>query len=133
MRVEGVGREISRVIVIVDDDDGVRDSTRVLLEACGYATDGYASANEFLEKTSGKSGDCLLLDVQMPGMTGIELLEHLRRSGIQTPVVLMTANIEGIGDRAVRAGAVTVLRKPFVEDALLKWIALACQRTAPNA
>jgi len=133
MRVEGVSRETSRVIVIIDDDDGVRDSTRVLLEACGYATDGYASANEFLAKTSGAAGDCLLLDVQMPGMSGIELLEHLRNHGIQTPVVLMTANIESLGDRAIRAGAVTVLRKPFAEEAVLKWISLACQRNGLDA
>ncbi len=128
-----MGPEISRVIVVVDDDDGVRDSTRVLLEACGYTADGYASADDFLAKTGGEAGDCLLLDVQMPGMSGIELLEHLRRRGIQTPVVLMTANIEGIGDRAAQAGAVTVLRKPFVEDMLLKWIALAFQRAAPHS
>jgi FixJ family two-component response regulator len=122
----GVSADKLKVIVIVDDDDGVRDSTRVLLEACGYATEGFASADDYLAKSAGTGGDCLLLDVQMPGMSGIELLEHMRAQGNPTPVVLMTANIERLGDRPAQAGAVTVLRKPFAEDALLSWIARAC-------
>jgi two-component system response regulator FixJ len=117
--------------VIIDDDDAVRDSTCVLLESYGYDCKSYASADAFLEKTGGRMGDCLLLDVQMPGTSGVELLEFLRARGIDTPVILMTANVERLGDRGAAAGALTVLRKPFTEDALLHWIARACG--APGA
>ena len=114
----------TKAIVIVDDDDGVRDSTRVLLESYGYSTECFESAEVFLEKTEGRVGDCLLVEVQMPGMSGIKLLEHLRARGIQKPVILMTANVERLGDRAAQVGALAILRKPFSEDALLEAIAL---------
>jgi two-component system response regulator FixJ len=117
--------------VIVDDDDAVRDSTCVLLESSGYDCRSYVSADDFLEKTGGLLGDCLLLDVQMPGTSGVELLEVLRARGIATPVILMTANVERLGKRGAVAGALTVLRKPFTEEALLHWIARACG--APSA
>lgn len=120
-----------RIVVIVDDDDAVRDSTCVLLESSGYDCRSYISADDFLEKTGGCLGDCLLLDVQMPGTSGVELLELLRARGIATPVILMTANVERLGNRGTEAGALTVLRKPFAEDVLLQWIARACG--APSA
>jgi two-component system response regulator FixJ len=119
--------------VIVDDDDAVRDSTCVLLESCGYDCVSYVSADAFLEKTGGRMGDCLLLDVQMPGTSGVELLELLRTRRIETPVILMTANVERLGNRGAAAGALTVLRKPFAEDVLLRWIARACDQNAPSA
>jgi len=118
--------------VIVDDDDSVRDSTAVLLEACGYGTQNFASADEFLEKAAGLAGECLLVDVQMPGTSGLELLEKLRARNIRTPVILMTANAEHLGERAAQAGALTVLRKPFSEEALLHWIAIAFGPNSPR-
>ena len=119
--------------MIVDDDDGVRDSTCVLLESSGYACRGFSSAADFLAKTEGRGGDCLLLDVQMPGTSGIELLDHLRTRGIRTPAILMTANVERVGERAAQVGALTVLRKPFAEETLLRWIAVACGQKPPSA
>jgi CheY-like chemotaxis protein len=115
-----------RKIIIVDDDDGVRDSTRVLLEAHGFAAAGFAGADAFLEKNGADGASCLLLDVQMPGTSGLELLEQLRTRAIAIPVIMMTANVERASARAVQAGALTVLRKPFSEDELLKWLNFAC-------
>ena len=115
----------SKTIVIVDDDDGVRDSTAVLLESCGYGTASFVSAEDLLEEIDRLEGACLLIDIQMPGTSGLELLEKLRERSIRTPAILMTANAEHIGERAVKAGALTVLRKPFSEEALLHWIAIA--------
>ena len=123
----------SGIVVIVDDDDAVRDSTCVLLDSSFYDCRSYVSADAFLEKTGGRLGNCLLLDVQMPGTSGVELLELLRARGIATPVILMTANVECLGNRGIEAGALTVLRKPFAEDVLLRWIARACGRDLPSA
>ncbi len=128
-----MGKPQSKIVVIVDDDDAVRDSTCVLLESCGYDCKSYASADAFLEKTGGRMGDCLLLDVQMPGTSGVELLELLRARGIATPVILMTANVERLGDRGTEAGALAVLRKPFAEDVLLHGIARALGQDKPAA
>lgn len=116
-------------VAIVDDDDGVRDSTSILLESFGYRTEVFASAEAFLASPFIAEADCLLLDVQMPGMTGIELLEHLRTSNVRTPAILMTANVERIGRRGTDAGAFAIVRKPFAEDEIEHRIREACDPT----
>ena len=115
-------------IVIIDDDEAVRDSTCVLLQSYGYPTQTYPSADHFLQETAGASGDCLVVDVQMPGLSGVELVETLRARAIATPVILMTANVESLGERGEKAGAAAVLRKPFAEDALIEAVTRACKR-----
>jgi FixJ family two-component response regulator len=118
-------------IAIVDDNDGVSDSTRALLESHGLQIETFPSAEALLESALAACVDCLLVDIQMPGLGGVELLEQLRASGVHTPAILMTANVEHIGARAAQVGALTVLRKPFGEEELLNWIRPTCRLDAP--
>jgi two-component system, LuxR family, response regulator FixJ len=106
---------------IIDDDDAVRDSTRALLESLGYEVRDHASAEMFL-KAAGSKADCLLVDQHMPGMTGLDLLEHLRANGDRTPAVMMTGRSDpSLEPRAARIG-VKLLHKPVPEDQLVRWI-----------
>lgn len=120
----------AKTICIVDDDRDVRDSLRVILQSYGYATRCHASGVELLHEPGAENADCLLLDLNMPGMSGIELLEVLRSRGIATPAIVLTANGERLGARLTRAGVVAVLRKPVADDVLLQWIDKACTREA---
>jgi FixJ family two-component response regulator len=108
------------MISIVDDDKSVREAAKMLVRSLGYATATFASAEEFLE--SGRLCDtaCLITDVQMPGMSGVDLQSHLTASGHGTPVIFVTAYPEeSIRDRALDAGAFGFLSKPFSEESLI--------------
>jgi FixJ family two-component response regulator len=108
------------VISIVDDDKSVREAAKMLIRSLGYATETFASAEEFLE--SGRLCDtaCLITDVQMPGMSGVDLQSHLTTNGHRTPVIFVTAYPEeGVRARALDAGAFGFLGKPFSEDSLI--------------
>lgn len=129
--VEPVLEELrGQFVCVVDDDAAVRDSLRVLLESHGLVVRDYASAREFLtDTTSGRAG-CLLLDLHMPEMDGLNLLEQLRQQKIPTVTVIIT----GRGDsalkaRAQRAGALAFLDKPVDEDELISVIALAFKQS----
>jgi FixJ family two-component response regulator len=109
------------MIDIIDDDDAVRDSTRALLESYGYEVRDHASAELFLRDVGSKP-DCLLVDQHMPGMTGLDLLEHLRSRGDQTPALMMTGRSDpSLEPRASRIG-VKLLHKPVPEDQIVHWI-----------
>jgi len=109
------------MVDIIDDDDAVRDSTRALLESYGYVVHDYSSAEDFLKIKTARS-DCLLVDQHMPGMTGLDLLEHLRAEGDSTPALMMTGRSDPtLEPRAARIG-VKVLHKPVSEDQLVLWI-----------
>ena len=102
------------MIFIIDDDDGVRDSLRLLLECEGFEVREFASCREFLNTGRSDDGDCLILDVQMPGLSGIELLERMRRRGNMLPIILITGRPDvRIWKRARAAGALAVLEKPY--------------------
>jgi two-component system, LuxR family, response regulator FixJ len=108
------------LVHVVDDDEAVRDSTRVLLESYGMEVRDYASAQDFLAANRKNPTGCLLLDLHMPGMTGLELLEHLRRDGSNLPVIIITGRGDSVlKERAARAGAVALLDKPVDNDVLL--------------
>jgi FixJ family two-component response regulator len=119
-------QELDPKIYIVDDDEAFRDSLRWLLESNGFETELFVSARQFLNCfNSGKPG-CVVLDIRMPGMTGLELQETLNRRGIRTPVIFVT----GHGDipmavNAVKRGAIDFIEKPFNETAMLELIAKA--------
>jgi FixJ family two-component response regulator len=113
-------------ISVVDDDPSVRQAIRGLLRSVGFDAEVFASAEDFL--TSGRlSGTtCLVLDVRMPGMSGIELQERLIASGQAVPIIFITAHAdEEERARALHRGAVECLQKPFSDDALLAAIAKA--------
>jgi two-component system, LuxR family, response regulator FixJ len=107
-------------LFVVDDDPGMRESLRFLFESQGIGAEVYASAQEFLAAGgAGKTG-CLLADVRMPDMTGIELQEELARRQSPLAVILMTGHADvPMAVRAMRAGAFDFLEKPFADDALL--------------
>ena len=110
-------------IHVVEDDESIRDSTCVLLETLGFQVQAFSSAVEYLDSKSIGAADCLLADVHMPHMTGVELLELLRSRGIKTPVIIMTGNGSHLKARVLRAGNCAILPKPFEESELLRKIA----------
>ena len=108
------------MIFIVDDDAGVRDSLRLLLECEGFDAQEFASCGEFLNTGGAGEGDCLILDVHMPGMSGIELLETMRRRGDMLPAILISGRIDATtASRARAAGALAIVEKPFQPEDLL--------------
>ena len=114
------------LVHVVDDDEAVRDSMRVLLESYGIEVRDYASARDFLAANLRTLTGCLLLDLHMPGMTGLELLEQLRRDGSNVPVIIITGRGDSLlKERAVRAGAMALLDKPVDDDVLLNSLTLA--------
>jgi two-component system, LuxR family, response regulator FixJ len=112
------------MIFIVDDDAATRESLRLLLETEGLEARDFAAGRPFLDGTRPVGGDCLILDVNMPGMNGLEVLEELRRRGDALPVIIVTAHADAVTrHRAMAAGAVALLEKPHGADELL---ALVC-------
>jgi len=107
-------------VYIVDDDDMVRDSLKALLEAHRFQTRDFNSAQNYLDTRDGLLGGCLLVDMHMPNMNGLELLQALRTAGDATPVVLYTGrNDPTLEARAIAAGASAVLDKPVTYKVLL--------------
>lgn len=118
-------------IFVVDDDPGMRNSLRFLLEGENFAVEAYASPRAFLEANAHRRPGCLLADVRMPDMTGLELQEHLGRNGSTMPVVIMTGEADvSMAVQAMKAGAVDFLEKPFSDEALLESVRRALGRQA---
>jgi FixJ family two-component response regulator len=118
-----VGVAEIHVISIVDDDESVREALESLMKSVGYKTEVFPSAGDFLSSGHLDDTACLILDVQMPGMSGLELQSQLAASKCQVPIIFISAH----GDaetrrRALKAGAIGYLQKPFSEDALLNAI-----------
>jgi two-component system response regulator FixJ len=118
-------------VFVVDDEPDVRDALRLLIRSSGHAVQAFASAREFLDQVKLDTPGCLVLDVRMPEMTGLDLQEELGRRGLRIPIVF----ISGHGDipmavRAVQGGAVNFLEKPFSDEALLAAIEQALTRDA---
>lgn len=108
------------VVYIVDDDEAVRDSFAALLDASGIQTRCFGSAEEYLAARNGSLGGFLLLDVNLPGMGGLEMLEHLRAKGDNVPTAIVTARRSPkVDERARRAGALAIFDKPVDWSALL--------------
>ena len=114
------------LISIVDDDESMREAVKGLMKSWGYRVETVASAQEFLSSRHVRRTSCLIADMQMPGMTGLELHRHLSASGKPIPTILITAYLDdGVRKRALAAGVIGYLSKPFEEDDLL-----ACIRSA---
>ena len=126
-------QEEAPTIYVVDDDEGVRNSLRFLLKSVGLATRTLASAREFLDTYRPRQAGCLVLDVRMPGMSGLELQEQLNLRGAVIPVIFIT----GHGDipmavEAMQRGAFDFLQKPFRDQDLIDRIQRALQLDARN-
>lgn len=119
------------LIHVVDDDDALRTALRRLLSAAGLRVKTYASAGEFLLDPPGDAPGCLLLDLRMPGPSGLDLQQALARHGILLPVVFLSGHGDlATGVRAMKAGAVDFLTKPIEREPLLAAIARALQADA---
>ena len=119
------------LIHIVDDDESLRGALQRLLSAAGYRTKTYASAGEFLLEPPGDSPGCLLLDLRLPGPSGLDLQEALARHGIGLPVVFLTGHGDlATGVRAMKAGAVDFLTKPVEREPLFAAVARALELDA---
>ena len=115
-----------RNIAIIDDDVLVRQALEDCMESAGYVVEGFGSAEEFLE--SGSTGDaaCLIVDVQLPGITGLELQQKLADAGDRVPIVFVSAlRTEANRETAIRQGAAGFLSKPFRREELLNIIGAA--------
>jgi two-component system response regulator FixJ len=124
----------AQTISIVDDDDPVRDSMRLLLETFGYSVREYASAAALLKDPYARTCSCLILDLHMPGMTGLELLEQLRSDGFAAPALLVTGRRDAsLEQRFSRAAILTTLQKPVAEDVLIEWVTRACAASSAIA
>ena len=109
-----------RVVSIVDDDPSLRRSLRNLLTSVGFRVETFESAEVFLESSSRQDAGCLVLDLRMPGMSGLDLLRHLKASGSRIPVIVLTAHgDDDARQQSLRAGAVAFFDKPFQSDALI--------------
>ena len=122
------------LVYIVDDDEAVRDSLSILVESAGYEVEVFELAWAALDRCRGRRPDCILSDVRMPGMDGIEFQEKLAENAINVPVVIMT----GHGDvrlavRAMKAGALDFIEKPFDDRIILASIEEAIAKHAARS
>jgi FixJ family two-component response regulator len=116
-------------VLVIDDDGSVLDSLRLLLESAGYRSAGFGSAEALLESGSVETACCLILDIQLPGMSGFQLQTRLTTSYIPIPVIFITGHDRpGMEEQALRLGAMAYLRKPFDGRAILDAIKPCCRK-----
>lgn len=121
------------LISIVDDDESVREAVEGLIESLGFRVNAFSSAMDFLASPTVAETSCMIADVHMPQMSGLELYQRLAAQGRDIPTILITAYPSGdVRDRALAAGVVSYLIKPFDNDALIECIRLALQGAAPG-
>ena len=124
------------LIAIVDDDESLREAIGSLLRSTGYRTLGFRSAEELLTRLRSISAACLIVDVRLPGMSGLDLQWHLAATGVRIPIVVVTAQPDREGHlrrQALGAGALALLHKPFTEKDLLGVVEVACGRASKSA
>ena len=120
-----------QTVFIVDDDEDVRDALSMLMRAAGLHAETFASAREFMQRLNPRDFGCLILDIRMPGMTGLELQSELHKRRIRLPIIFLT----GHGDvplavRAMKAGAVDFIQKPLDEHRLVMAVMNALRSNA---
>jgi FixJ family two-component response regulator len=123
-------KESTPVVFVVDDDISIRESLELLIGTEGWRAETFASAQEFLDRPRVLVPSCLILDISLPGMNGLDLQERVARERIDMPIIFIT----GHGDvpktvRAMKGGAVEFLTKPFGDEALLRAIRQALERS----
>lgn len=118
------------MISIVDDDDALRHSLDDLIRSIGFRTRGFASAEAFLNSTELHSTACLILDVRMPRVNGLDVQRNIIAANLRIPIIFITAHADnGAREQAMKAGAVAFLYKPFHEQELVDAIALALKNS----
>jgi two-component system, LuxR family, response regulator FixJ len=121
------------IIAIVDDDEPLREALGSVLKAAGFLIDTFASAEEFLEFPLRREIACLILDIRLPGMSGIELQRRLSESGCTIPIIFVTAHGDAsLRDMLLKAGAAGFLNKPVRSDSLLREIYAALEKSASD-
>ena len=121
------------LISIIDDDALARDGIQALIESLGYKAVSFSSAEHFLASSAIAETTCLITDLQMPGLSGLELQEALRSQGHRMPVILITAYPnESRRNRAIACGAVGFLSKPFDDASLIECLATAIKSQSPS-
>jgi two-component system response regulator FixJ len=111
------------LVFIVEDDDEVRASTRTLLEASGYAVREFASGEDVIASGDAATAGCIVLDYNLSGMSGLDLIKQLRAEGVQTPAIMVSGNGKQLAEAAAKVGVAAVLRKPLSAEALVQWLA----------
>lgn len=125
--------DIKQTVFVVDDDTAVGDSIRLLLKSVGLGAEVFLSANEFLGSYDPDRAGCLVLDVRMPGMSGLDLQERLLELGSKLPIIFVTAHGDvPMAVNAVKAGAVDFIQKPFRDQELLDKIQEALELDERN-
>jgi FixJ family two-component response regulator len=118
-------------VFVVDDDGAVRKSLELLLKSVGHSPESYRSAQEFLDAYDPARPGCLILDIRMPGMSGLELQRTLRERGMDIPVIIVTGHGDvPVAVRSLKEGAFEFLEKPFSKQLLLEHVRGALQRDA---
>jgi FixJ family two-component response regulator len=118
--------QTSKLIAIIDDDEAMQDSVRDLLEAAGFAARCFGSADEFLKSDLHGNAACLIVDIRMPKMSGLELQAKLKEEECDVPIIFITAHGDArMRIQAMRSGAVEFLAKPFDHHVLLKRVRAA--------
>jgi two-component system, LuxR family, response regulator FixJ len=124
----------SRFVHVIDDDDALRDSLRFLLTSAKFDVETYESATAFLAALPQIKGGCIVTDVRMPRLSGIELLRRLKSMSIDLPVIVMTGHGEvALAVDAMKDGAIEFLEKPFDDEVLLKAVRVALDRYGKEA
>jgi|SRR5919198_1069703 FixJ family two-component response regulator len=116
----------AKIVAIVDDDESVRSALQGLMKTAGFSTQAFGSAEEFLKSGQRTHTACLIVDIRMPGMSGLELQARLNEEHCRIPLVFITAHGDtNMRMQALRAGAVEFLAKPFDDDVLLEHVRAA--------
>lgn len=122
------------IVFVVDDDLSVRRGLDLLLRTAGHRVESFASAREFLARAEHEGPRCLVLDIRMPGQSGLDLYERLVASGRDIPVIFITGHADiPMAVRAMKAGAVDFLPKPFEDEELLRATRQALERDRQRA
>jgi FixJ family two-component response regulator len=118
----------TRLVAIVDDDDSMRSALLGMLHVVGLPAEAFSSAEEFLKSGQQRQAECLIADIRMPGMSGLELQAKLNAEACRIPIIFITAHgDEKMRMQALRAGAVEFMAKPFDDEALLESVRAALE------
>jgi two-component system, LuxR family, response regulator FixJ len=119
------------VVFVIDDDESICRSLRRLIQSAGFHVRTFTSGNDFLNQGCQKMTGCILLDVRMPEIDGLELQKRLNDSGCKMPIIFMSAHQDmEIREKAIQAGAISFLQKPFEDQLLVETINMALHKVA---